>query len=93
MNEKKDLLKDIILKTVIEVLESDNKKFHLEDELYSKSGLFDSMDLVNFISLLEERIFLKFNVHVQLSNSSMFSTSRSPFKNLDSTLDFVFNLL
>lgn len=93
MNDKKDLLYKIVLSTINEILETENKKFNFEDELYSKIGLFDSMDLVNFISQLEEKIFLNFNKNLQLTDASMFSTSRSPFKNLISTIDFIYNLL
>ena len=93
MSDKKDLLQRIVLSTIHEVLEVENKKFHMDDELYSKLGLFDSMDLVNFISLLEEKVFINFNKNLQLTDASMFSTSRSPFKNFASTIDFIYNLL
>ena len=85
---------NLVKLTVNEILEQNGKKITDENnKLYSSGGLFDSMDLVNFISILEERILITLNKSLQLSHPSVFSNSKSPFKDIQSTTDFILTLL
>jgi acyl carrier protein len=80
--------------TVSEVLEQNGKIFTGENaKLYCSEGLFDSMDLVNFISILEEKLLFKLDKSLQLSHPSVFSSSNSPFKDIQSATDYILSLL
>ena len=85
---------ELVEKTAIEILQENQISYNSNNIiLYCSGGLFDSMDLVNFISILEEQIFLSFNKSIQLSHPSVFSGTKSPFKDLNSTTDFIISLL
>jgi len=84
----------IVKQVVIEILSNENKTLIDENAiLYGSNGLFDSMDLVNFISLLEENLFIQLKINIQLSHASIFSNKSSPFRNIYSITDFVLSLL
>jgi acyl carrier protein len=91
MNDK---IKSLVKSIAFEILEENGKEFK-EDNLiiYGSNGLFDSMDLVNFISIFEERFFEGFNISIQLTHPSIFSNTRSPFKTIESIVDFVLSIL
>jgi acyl carrier protein len=90
----KEKIKEIVASTAFEIIRENNKEFNGESPLlYTTNGLFDSMDLVNFISLLEERILNELKMNIQLTHSSIFSSVRSPFKTIDSTAEFILSLL
>jgi acyl carrier protein len=90
----KEKVKKLVLDTVIEILQQNGKETNTDNfKLYSKDGLFDSMDLVNFISLLEDKLFAQHNKTIQLSHPSIFSSSKSPFKDIDSTIEFIMSLI
>jgi len=85
---------ELVKKTAIQILNENGTSFDENNiVLYSKHGLFDSMDLVNFISILEEQISVLFNKSIQLSHPSVFSSNKSPFKDLESTTEFIISLL
>lgn len=90
----KDKITLIVKNTAIEILDNNEKKYDLNNlKLYCKDGLFDSMDLVNFIATLEEKIFDELKVNIQFTHSSIFSSSKSPFKDLESITDFILSLI
>jgi acyl carrier protein len=90
----KDEIKKIVQDIATKILNDNGKIFDINSHvLYGKDGLFDSMDLVNFISNIEEQLFEVFSKSIQLSNSSIFSSRNSPFKNIDSTVDFILGIL
>jgi hypothetical protein len=90
----KEKIKDIVQRAAIEIIESNNKTYNLSDLiLYSSNGLFDSMDLVNFISNLEEALLSELNISIQLAHPSIFSSTNSPFKTIDATTDFIISKL
>ena len=90
----KDKITIIVRNTAIEILENNEKKYDINYlKLYSKDGLFDSMDLVNFISSLEEKLFAELKINIQFTHSSIFSSTKSPFKDVESITDFILTLI
>jgi acyl carrier protein len=90
----KEEVKSLVRKVANDILFENGKIMHGDSTiLYSSNGLFDSMDLVNFVSILEEQIFIQFTKTIQLSHPSVFSSNKSPFKDIESTTEFILSLL
>ena len=93
---EKEKIQSIILETIKEF--SDNNGIEIEGEvspaqrLIGKSGLFDSMDLVNFLVDLEEVLEDKFNKSFTLSDERAMSRSHSPFMNAEELTKFIIEL-
>ena len=57
--------------------------------LYSKNGKIDSLGLVNLILAIEEKVFEQLNVNITLADDSAFSEKSSPFKDIQSLIEFI----
>jgi acyl carrier protein len=85
---------EIVKKTATQILLENGTSYDDNNIiLYSKNGLFDSMDLVNFISILEEQLNILFHKPIQLSHPSVFSNNKSPFKDISTTVEFILSIL
>ena len=93
---EKDTVKKIVLETIAEFC--DNNGIEVEGEITSesrligKSGLFDSMDLVNFLVDLEEVLEDTFDKGFTLSDERAMSRSHSPFINAEELTKFILEL-
>lgn len=65
---------------------------HIDEKsiLYAKDGILSSIALVALLSDLEEGFLQEFKANLDLSSREAFSRFKSPFKSLDSLVDFVF---
>jgi len=61
----------------------------LETRLIGSSGVFDSMDLVNFIVELEENIEESFDIEISLADEKAMSRRTSPFVNVKSLSTYI----
>ena len=57
--------------------------------LYGDTGVFDSMHLVNFLTLVEERLEDDFNVEVSLTSERAVSRRVSPFSSVSRLIEFI----
>jgi hypothetical protein len=69
----------------------DNRKLNTDAKtvLYGPWATIDSMTLVSFIVAIEENIRRRLGLSVTLANEKAMSMERSPFRTLDSLIDFV----
>ncbi len=89
-----------ILQIVLETVKkfSDNNGIEIEGEvsplqrLIGKSGIFDSMDLVNFLVDLEEVLEEKYDKSFSLQDERAMSRSHSPFMNPEELSKFIVEL-
>jgi hypothetical protein len=58
-------------------------------ELFGDEGIFDSMQLVNFLLLLEEKIEEQFDRTVSLTSERAVSRQVSPFRNVANLVEFI----
>lgn len=97
MRPDRNQLTKIILQTLHE-LGQDLEKPELQaaDEntrLFGARCELDSINLVNFIADVEERISDEFNIHLILANQSAMSRNHSPFRRVSSCIDYVMELI
>lgn len=57
--------------------------------LFGTNGIFDSMSLVSFIVILEEKLQDTFNINVLLANEKALSHHNSPFKNFSNLTNYI----
>jgi acyl carrier protein len=60
-----------------------------DTNLFGAQGQLDSLGLVNFIVLLEQRIADEFGVAVTLANEKALSRQRSPFLTVHSLTEYI----
>ena len=60
--------------------------------LYGKNGYLDSMSLVSFLIEIEESLMDK-DIQVNLSDEKAMSQSRSPFRSVDTLVDYIETLV
>jgi acyl carrier protein len=91
--------RDRIVEIVHRAVEDVNRDFDLNGEskldtkagaiLYGQGSKIDSMVLVSLIVGIEENIRCEFGLSVTLANEKAMSAERSPFRTLDSMIDYV----
>lgn len=57
--------------------------------LFGKSAVIDSVELVNFIVLIEEKMEEVFNIQIILADERAFQTKNSPFENIQSLSKYI----
>ena len=93
---EKEKVQQLVLDTITEFC--DNNGIEIEGEittdrrLIGRSGLFDSMDLVNFLVDLEEVLEDTFDKGFTLSDERAMSRSHSPFMNPEELTKFILEL-
>jgi acyl carrier protein len=60
--------------------------------LYGSGGVFDSLDLVEFIIELERQIEEETGEHIRITTDQAFSFKRNPFLNIQTVVDFINNM-
>ena len=61
--------------------------------LYGGGGPLDSIELVRFILLLEEKVNQRFGTSIRLASTSAFIEGKSPFKDVHHLTNFVESML
>jgi acyl carrier protein len=87
----------IVLETLRELGEDIEKpELVTADEstrLFGARSTLDSMNLVNFIADVEERISDDFEIDITLANQSAMSRTHSPFRRVSSCIDYTMELI
>jgi hypothetical protein len=69
------------------------RKIPLQDPasliLYGEGGVFDSMELVNFLMLVEENLTDSLDVELSLTSERAVSRRNSPFRSMSYLSDFI----
>jgi|SRR5437899_12992024 len=86
-----------IFATIDEINETlpDNRKLEksAETRLFGRQGGLESLEFVNFIVLLEQRIGDEFGLAVTLADEKAISRESSPFSTVERLSDYVTELL
>lgn len=61
----------------------------LNVSLYGEAGVFDSMHLVNFLTLIEEAIEDEYDVEISLTSEKAVSRRVSPFSRVAKLIEFI----
>lgn len=61
--------------------------------LFGKRGLLDSLGMINLILELEEALFEEYEVNIVIADEKALSQKRSPFKDVNSLVDYTITLL
>tara|TARA_B110000196_G_scaffold320279_1_gene341593 strand:- start:2158 stop:2466 length:309 start_codon:yes stop_codon:yes gene_type:complete len=61
--------------------------------LFGARSPLDSMNLVNFIADVEERLSDDFEIDITLANQSAMSRTHSPFRRVSSCIDYIMELI
>lgn len=89
----KDQLLALIAGVVDEVNEGMAEKIPTDNlpavALYGKEGVFNSMHLVNFLSLVEEAIEDEFDAAISLTSEKAISQRVSPFSSVSRLIKFI----
>lgn len=94
-------MKEEIAKIIIETLQDLNDELHnktlenpsFETKLFGADGALDSLSLVLFVTDLEEKISDEFNKQIILADEKAMSQRTSPFRNVESLVNYIENLL
>jgi len=57
--------------------------------LYGKSSILDSLELINFIVLTEQKFEDEFNVHLVLADERALQMRNNPFENIRSFVEYI----
>ena len=60
------------------------------EPLYGKGGSLDSIDLVNFVVMIEEKIESQFNIEIIIGDEDVISMENSPFQTIGSLVDYIY---
>ena len=61
--------------------------------LFGSRSALDSMNLVNLIADIEERLSEDYNIDITLANQSAMSRTHSPFRKVSSCVDYILELI
>lgn len=90
-------MNDHVLQIVVSAIEEMNETREekiptdnvLEISLYGNAGIFESMHLVSFLALVEEKLEDSFDVEVVLASEKAMSRLVSPFSSVRRLIDFI----
>ena len=92
-----DMITQVLFETIDEVNEQlpDHQRMFksLDTAVFGESGRLDSLELVNFILLIEQRIEEKFDASVSLVDEHTLSQSESPFRTVGALAQHIAVLL
>ncbi|WP_271768251.1 hypothetical protein [Aquimarina algiphila] len=92
MEIKEINIKNIVFKTLEEYIQENDLNLDKVDEntrLIGASSFLDSMDLVNFIVELEERVNDEFSSDLELTDEKAMSRRTSPFMNIQTLVSYI----
>lgn len=69
------------------------KEANESTRLFGARSPLDSMNLVNFIAEVEDRLADDFDVSISLASESAMSRTHSPFRSVSSCVDYVMELI
>lgn len=82
------------LKNLADELEnSELENPNVQTKIYGIEGNLDSLALVSFITDVEEMIDSEFNTNITLADEKAMSSRNSPFKDVETLVQYIQNLL
>ncbi len=95
------MIKDTVEKIVIGALKEHGESTENEGlknptpetRLFGKRGLLDSLGMINLVLELEELLFETYGVNVVIANEKALSQKRSPFRDVNSLVNYTTSLL
>ena len=87
----KDKIKLMILASLSEIKEDCDLDFEVNEKvkLLGKEGVMDSLDFVNFIMDLEERVLEETDKDISILSEKAFSRKKSPFYDVESLSEYI----
>lgn len=90
-------MKAEILNLIYDVIDTLNQQFDGEKViekqpttvLFGKNAVIDSLELINFIVLTEQKIEEHFNVHIILADERALQMHSNPFENIQSLTKYI----
>ena len=93
MNTTREQIVELVYRAVDEINEDLKVETRLvkkpETVLFGRTATIDSMSLVSFIVAVEQQLHDEFSLGVTLANEKAMSMERSPFRTLESMIDYV----
>ena len=94
LNEKiTRLLFDVIDEFNAQLTDGEKLEKNINTVLFGDEGKLSSLDLVNFIVEIEQKIEDVFNKTVSIANEKAVSRKKSPFRTVETIIDYVTLLL
>ena len=92
---------DRVLKAVYGAVDELNKQLplgvsvakSLDSPLYGASGILESLNLVSFITEVEEQIKAEFGMDITITDENLLSKAKSPFSSLRTLVDYLEDVL
>lgn len=90
-------IEDLVIRTLNELINvldvKNNGLIEPNTRLFGTGGVLDSMGLVSFITDLEERMEIDYNISIILADEKAMSQERSPFRTVSSLSRYIYNLV
>jgi len=88
-------MREIITKAFEKMNEVREDKLILNEDtkFIGSESIFDSLDLVNFIILIEKEIYKQTDKQITLVNENAFSRTKSPFYNIATLTEYIKELV
>lgn len=88
------------LKIIYEVIDKVNEEFEgvelkkdLETVIMGNESNMDSMDLIEFITLIEDKIEMNSGNYISISNENVMSSKNSPFRTVSTLKEYIDSLI
>ena len=88
------------LKIIYEVIDKVNEEFEgvelkkdLDTVIMGNESNMDSMDLIEFITLIEDKIEMNSGNYISISNENVMSSKNSPFRTVSSLKEYIDSLI
>mgnify|MGYP001312508632 CR=1 FL=1 len=88
------------LKIIYEVIDKVNKEFDgvelkkdINTIIMGDESDLDSMDLIEFITLLEDKIEIHTGSYISISNENVMSSKNSPFRTVSTLKEYIDSLI
>ncbi len=91
----KEQIKKIILNCLEELRDDNELEFEISEniKLLGSQGCLDSLDFVNLVVEIEERVSDELDKDISILNEKAFSRSNSPFLNIDTFSNYLEELV
>ena len=88
-----EIVQDVLVELGEDLGKDEFLKTNEDTPLFGSRSSLDSMNLVNVITDIEERLSEDYAIHITLANASALSRSRSPFRRVGACVDYIMELI
>lgn len=93
-------MKEKVIKVIIDSIDELNDEFDeilveakKEAVLFGEGSNLDSMDFVNLVMILEEKLTDELDISISILSEKAFSKSQSPFRSVEILSDYIIELM